>query len=103
MQETAAAAPDIRLIATDLDGTLIGSANEFPLYNTFRERVDQLKPFAGSVTDNVAADGSKSIALVLDVKDLAAFQAAMAAPPPELAAAMERHGVIQPLKVYVEK
>ena len=68
-----------------------------------QERVDQLKPFAGSVTDNVAADGSKSIALVLDVKDLAAFQAAMAAPPPELAAAMERHGVIQPLKVYVEK
>lgn len=68
-----------------------------------QERVDQLKPFGGNVTDTVALDGGKSIALVLDVDNLAAFQAAMAAPPPELAAAMERHGVIQPLKVYVQK
>lgn len=30
---------DIKLIATDLDGTLIGSANEFSLYETFGERL----------------------------------------------------------------
>lgn len=34
---------DIRLIATDLDGTLIGSANEFPLYATFKEKLQQLR------------------------------------------------------------
>jgi hydroxymethylpyrimidine pyrophosphatase-like HAD family hydrolase len=30
---------DIRLIATDLDGTLIGSVDEFPLYSQFRQRL----------------------------------------------------------------
>jgi len=34
---------NIRLIATDLDGTLIGSANEFPLYATFKEKLQQLR------------------------------------------------------------
>lgn len=33
----------IRLLATDLDGTLIGSANELPLYLTFNDRVDNLR------------------------------------------------------------
>ncbi len=36
-------APDIRLLVTDLDGTLIGSANEFPLYETFKARLDELR------------------------------------------------------------
>jgi hypothetical protein len=31
------------------------------------------------------------------------MQAALASPPPELAAAMERHGVIPPLTVFIEK
>lgn len=35
--------PDIRLIATDLDGTLIGSVDEFPLYAEFRDRVNRLR------------------------------------------------------------
>ena len=34
---------EIRLIATDLDGTLIGSANEFPLYHDFRERINEIR------------------------------------------------------------
>jgi HAD superfamily hydrolase (TIGR01484 family) len=33
----------IQLLATDLDGTLIGSATEFPLYNSYREKVVELK------------------------------------------------------------
>ena len=33
----------IQLLATDLDGTLIGSATEFPLYNSYREKVTELK------------------------------------------------------------
>ncbi len=34
---------DIRLIATDLDGTLIGSANEFHLYESFRDTINELR------------------------------------------------------------
>jgi len=34
---------DIRLIATDLDGTLIGSANDFPFYNEFRQKINQFR------------------------------------------------------------
>jgi len=35
--------PEIRLIATDLDGTLIGSINEFPLYNDYRDRIEEMR------------------------------------------------------------
>jgi HAD superfamily hydrolase (TIGR01484 family) len=34
---------EIRLIATDLDGTIIGSANELPLYTIFRDRINELR------------------------------------------------------------
>ncbi len=34
---------DIRLIATDLDGTLIGNADEFPMYSEFRDRLMRLQ------------------------------------------------------------
>lgn len=33
---------DIKLLVTDLDGTLIGNANEFPLYDSFKEHLDSL-------------------------------------------------------------
>lgn len=68
-----------------------------------QERVDQLAPFATHVTDHVAADGSKNVSVTAHVSDVAALQSVMASPPPELAAAMERHGVIPPLTAYIEK
>lgn len=40
---------DIRLIATDLDGTLIGSVDEFPLYAMFRQRIEMLRRECGAV------------------------------------------------------
>lgn len=67
------------------------------------ERVAQLSPFASNITEHVAVDGSKNVALTMDVHDMAGMQSALAAPPPELLAAMDRHGVIPPLAVYVEK
>jgi hypothetical protein len=67
------------------------------------ERVQFLGPFATDITDHVAMDGSRNVSVSLNVRDLAAFQATLASPPPELAAAMERHGVQQPLAVFVEK
>jgi hypothetical protein len=39
----------------------------------------------------------------MDVADVGAFQAGLASPPPELAAAMQRHGVIPPVAAHVEK
>ena len=68
-----------------------------------QERIDQLAPFATHVTDHVAADGSKNVSVTADVADMAALQSAIGSPPPELAAAMERHGVIAPLTAYIEK
>jgi hypothetical protein len=67
------------------------------------ERVSQLSPFATNVTDHVAIDGSKTVAVTMDVQDVAALQGALASPPPELAAAMDRHGVIAPVSAHVEK
>jgi hypothetical protein len=55
-----------------------------------------------NVTDYVAQDGSNNIAITADVSDLAAMGAMLASPSPEVAAAMQEHGVILPLTVYVE-
>lgn len=67
------------------------------------ERAAVISAYATQVTDYVAADGSNSIAITADVHDMAGAQAMMASPSPEDAAAMERHGVIPPLTVYIEK
>ena len=68
-----------------------------------KERADTIGAFATNVTDHVAADGSNNIAISADVHDPEGAQAMMAAPSPETAAAMERHGVKPPLTVYIEK
>lgn len=67
------------------------------------ERAALLSTFGSHVTDHVSMDGSNYIAVAMDVHDVAALQSAVASPSPEEAAAMERHGVIPPLAVYVEK
>lgn len=68
------------------------------------ERAASIEAMGGSnVVDHVAADGSKNVAISVDVADVGAFQSAAASPPPEVAAAMGRHGVIQPVTVHVEK
>jgi hypothetical protein len=59
--------------------------------------------FATNVTDHVAFDGSANVAISADIHDMAGAQAVMASPSPEQAAAGERHGVINPITVYVEK
>jgi hypothetical protein len=53
--------------------------------------------------DLVAQDGSNAVAIVGDANDPAAVLAPLASPPPEVAAAMERHGVVPPLTIYIEK
>ena len=68
------------------------------------ERAASIGAMGGSnIVDNVAADGSKNVAISMDVADIGAIQAGLASPSPELAAAMQRHGVIPPVTAYVEK
>jgi hypothetical protein len=68
------------------------------------ERADAIGGMGGvNVVDHVAHDGSKTIAVSFDADDVATVTAAIASPPVEMGAAMERHGVIPPLMVYVEK
>ena len=55
-----------------------------------------------NVTDYVAQDGSNNIAITADVSDPATLQGMLASPPPEVLAAMEEHGVIQPISAYFE-
>ena len=57
---------------------------------------------ASDAVDHVAHDGSKMVALSADVADVDRIMAALASPPPELAEAMERHGVLPPVVAYVE-
>ena len=67
------------------------------------ERAAAIESGTGSnVTDYVAQDGSKNIAVTTDVADVDAMKSMLAAPPAEVIARMEAHGVVQPLTVYIE-
>lgn len=68
------------------------------------ERAEAIAGMGGmNAVDLVAQDGSNAVAIVSDVSDPAAVLAALASPPAELAATMERHGVVPPLSIYIEK
>ncbi len=69
------------------------------------EREDAFKEFfgGGNVVDYIAQDGSNFVAVAADVDDVDAVMAALSSPPAELGAAMERHGVLPPIAVFVEK
>ena len=67
------------------------------------ERAGAIGSVGGNVVDTVALDGSNQIAVTVDVNDLAALEAMLASPPPEVAALMEKHGVIPPFTAYVER
>ncbi len=67
------------------------------------DRAAVFERFGTNVTDHVALDGSNNIAITADVHDMAGAQALLASPPPEVAAAMERHGVLPPITAYIEK
>lgn len=68
------------------------------------ERAGAIAGLGGTnVVDHVAHDGSKVVAVAADVDDVDALMAALSSPPPEVADAMQRHGVIPPLTAYVEQ
>ena len=65
--------------------------------------IAHLSGVAADGSSYVAADGSNRVASTWDVPDMEAFQAAQAAVSPEMAAEMERYGMIPPATVYIEK
>jgi len=68
------------------------------------ERAEAIGAMGGTnVVDHVAQDGGPMVAIAVDVDDVEVVLATLAAPPAEMAAAMERHGVLPPMVVYVEK
>jgi hypothetical protein len=67
------------------------------------EMVAAMSDVASDGTSYVAMDGSNQVASTWDVPDMEAFQAAQTAVSPEMAAAMERYGMIPPVTVYVER
>ena len=56
-----------------------------------------------NVTDYVAADGSNNIAVTADVADVETLQGMLESPPPDVLAAMQEHGVVQPITAYIQK
>ena len=67
------------------------------------ERAAAIESGSGSnVTDFVARDGSNNIAISADVSDPGKLEAMLASPSPEVLAAMEAHGVVQPITAYFE-
>jgi hypothetical protein len=71
---------------------------------TFKpDLVAGMSAVASDGTSYVAMDGSNRVATTWDVPDLDAFQAAQTATSPEMAAAMERYGMIPPVTIYIEK
>lgn len=67
------------------------------------ERAAALGTIGTDVTDYVAADDSLRVAVGATIHDMAALQGLLDAPPPEVAALMESHGVVPPFTVYVEQ
>jgi hypothetical protein len=67
------------------------------------EMIAQLSSVASDGSSYVAMDGSNQVASTWDVPDMDAFQAAQTAASPEMAAAMERFGMLPPMTIYVKK
>jgi hypothetical protein len=68
------------------------------------ERADAIGALGGSnVVDYVAQEGGNTIAVTADVADVAGMMAALGSPPPEVGEIMQRHGVVPPLTIYVER
>lgn len=62
------------------------------------ERVSLFAAWASNVVSYVASDGSNDVIVAADVHDLDGMQAHMASP--EIVAAKQAHGVIEPVVVY---
>jgi hypothetical protein len=63
------------------------------------ERVKAFNAWGTNIIDHMNADGSNNVAVSVDVHDMGEMQKALASP--ELAAAKQAHGVIEPVAVLI--
>lgn len=56
-----------------------------------------------TAVDYLAQDGSNFVAVAADVDDVDAVMTALSSPPAELDASTERHGVLPPMTIFVQK
>ena len=76
--------------------TVIHAVEDVARWKSFdAERVTGFAPFATDVTSYTDPNGGKTVALTVNVHDVAGLQAFMQSPA--AAAAMEKHGVVQPV------
>ena len=64
------------------------------------ERVDAFAAWGSNVLDHLSADGSNNVCVSVDVHDMEVMQAALESP--EIEAAKQAHGVLEPLVMYVQ-
>ncbi|MCW5978386.1 MAG: hypothetical protein KIT09_09930 [Bryobacteraceae bacterium] len=64
------------------------------------ERVAAFASWGTNVIDHLSADGGNNVAVSVDVHDLDVMRKAIASP--EIEAAKQAHGVIEPVAVYIE-
>lgn len=67
------------------------------------ERAEAIGMLGGTNVVDHVQDGSNTIAVSAEVSDVDGLMAALSSPPPEVGAIMERHGVVPPLNIYVER
>ncbi len=67
------------------------------------ERATALGAAGSNVRDFVAEDGSLNVAVTADIDDVDAIRVIVDTPPPDLVALMQKHGVVPPFTVYIEK
>jgi hypothetical protein len=65
------------------------------------ERSAAFASWGSNVLEYLGADGSDHVAVMVDVHDMAGMEAALASP--EIAAAKQAHGVLEPVTMHVEK
>jgi len=65
------------------------------------ERVAAFASWGSNVVDCLSAEGSNNVSVCVDVHDLSGMEAALKSP--EIAAAKQAHGVLEPLAIYIEK
>lgn len=64
------------------------------------ERVAAFASWGSNVTDYLSPDGGTTVAVGVDVHDMEAMQVALASP--EIAAAKQAHGVVDPVTLLIE-
>ena len=64
------------------------------------ERVEAFSAWGSNVVDHVSADGSKNVAVSVDVHDMDTLKTSMESP--DIAQAKKAHGVVDPVVMFVE-